>query len=161
MKRPDEPVLRFAVPAEHQAHERRHIQIKAASPFGLKAGLEAILLVMLRQTAPVLILKMKEDLTMHYLLRSVPILPPKAGPKNSVALDRALPGALEGRRVNSLPQNTEDLFDVHPRLAGRQMVKQHPLLHRRERVRICNSLQFHLATPITFVRSLIENPCLF
>ncbi len=147
---PDQFIFRLALTNERQTHERRDGEFKAATAICLQKIFETILPLLFRHTAPVELLQVNRSVWMDALLRRRESFPVEARAQNVVPLHDALPRALEGRGVHRLAQRAKELLDVHARFTGGHGVKQHPLLHRRERVRVRCCLCFHLAIPDAF-----------
>jgi hypothetical protein len=61
-------------------------------------------------------------------------MPQKARPQNVMPIDHALPGLLEGRKVNIRWQFAYNLCNIHVAIRSGQAMKRHPMLHRRKAV---------------------------
>ena len=83
---------------------------------------------------------MKADTTMN-LLAGVQALPPETRPQDRVPFHEALPRFPKHRAVDLLRQRANDLSNLHARVACRETVKHHPLLHGRERVALFDAVR--------------------
>jgi len=132
---PDELVGVVGQPQQGQADEGRLGQVEAPSLLRREEGGQPALLLGRVQPAPVLLCDSHIDLAAHDLDGFLQPLPGERGAQDGMALHHALPGALERGDVQPAAQGSIELLHVDAGLRREQAVKEHALLHRRERVK--------------------------
>ncbi len=145
MKCPSELPFGFAGAKERKAQERRLGQVESSLALGGKPVFKQIFLRGLCNGTPILLPEFHLDAAMHLLQRFIVSAPVKTCPQYRVAFDHAPPCPPEGPGIHGFMQYAKDLLHVHARFARGQVVEQHPLLHRRKRIRACCRVRFHLA----------------
>src|SRR5881392_1919178 len=128
-----EDVFRGSDTEQCQSHQRGNIQLEPAAPFRLEISVQTGLLLTLRQTAPILLFALKAHVTVHLLTRQQSC-PVESGSQNRVPPRGAIPGLAKRCEMDFFGQGADDLFDVHSGVGCGEPVKEHSLLHRRERI---------------------------
>jgi len=127
----DEAPARVGHPEERHPDERRPRQIEPALPVRLQKGLEELLLLVRRVTAPVLLVPFEGRPAMHLLYGPLATLPAEAGAEDGVAVDDVLPGAPKRHGVQLLRQGGDELEDLDPGVGRERAVEEHPFLQWR------------------------------
>ncbi len=125
---------------QQQPQQRRLGQIKTTLAFGVGQRVEGLWHT--RARLPVLHLEGQGQGLANHLERALQLtLPNKAAAQNVMGIDACLPGATEALDIQPFHVQTH-LVDVVTALFIQGM-KEHALLHRRQRVDIFDLLQFH------------------
>jgi hypothetical protein len=133
MMAPDQLAAPRVDPDQHQAHQRRLAQVEAPLAVGAQECIELRRAIRAIKAAPVELLPGQRHLAQHDLQRLVLRLPHKRGPQHVVMPQRPLPGTAQSRHVD-VRQRDDQLRDIDPGTRVQQRMKQHPLLHRRQRI---------------------------
>src|SRR5438309_2633915 len=145
MSRPQHPMLALRGAHEHQAHERRLIELEATPALALQERLKPLLALSPRYSAPIEPLDGNLDSLEHLLHGLRDAFPAETAAQNRMALGEALPGTKELRFVQWLVQPCDHLLDVSVGISSAEAVEQHPRLHRGEFIRI--DYRSHGASP--------------
>ena len=160
VKAPGEDVFSFANAEQRHPHQRWHTQLETVAPLRLQIRVQTALLLVFRQTVPVLLFEMKAHVAMHLLPRLRPS-PMESRPQNRVPFHGAFPRLVKSGHVYVLRQRGNHLLDVHAGVWRRKAVEQHALLHGRKRITLFDAvprLDLVVASHIGAKNSLRRNP---
>ncbi len=129
----DQLVAVLGAAHEHQAQQRRTLQVEAAAAFGGSQLVQCCIHVL--AATPVQDFQRQLDTFVHGLKRLIEALPVHAGAQVVMGIQRSLPGAAEALDVQPLHFHAQ-LVDVDAPLAAVHAVEQHALLHGRQRVEV-------------------------
>ena len=134
--REDELVAIGAEVQHSHPPQRCNVQSEGArSIFGKKAA-QCLCLLLGRHVRQVAHLERDHDLMQDFLDRSLQSLPTESGAQNRVLFRNPGPGIGEAVRVDRLIEPYFKLLDVHAPGSSLEVMKQHALLKRRERVTV-------------------------
>jgi len=128
---------------QSQPHEGRPRQVESLLAILAQQRSHLLVLVFFRQSAPIILVEAYGHLAMHSLQQLFHALPDERRAQDIVTIHHTLPGTLKGRHIQGTPQGAGRLFHIHASLRRDQRVKQHPLLHRRERIDGLDVLSAH------------------
>ncbi len=130
MERPDQRprALRALDPGE--SHHRSTREVERPGAIGLEPLLRARRMSVERELAPIEHREVEGDRLVHLLQRLGKSFPAKRRAQSAMARDRLAPGFLQRLARERLVELAHDLLDVDAGVSTRQMVEQHPLLHR-------------------------------
>lgn len=109
--------------------QRRRAQLEAAPAVVQQERIEPGLLLVGRQTAPIVLGQWQRRATVNHLERLVDLLPDKRGPQHRVAIDDPLPGLGKRSRIDRTLDLPGELLDVHPRFRLGQAMEEDTRLH--------------------------------
>ncbi len=121
---------------ERETQQGRAGRIEPARPILQEQSLQERFLLLAGELPPIVRRDRHLHPSSHDLQRTAGSLPGHVDAQAVVTIHHMLPCGLEGRTIEISPQGAGELLDVLAGAGRKQGVKQHPLLHRRERVDI-------------------------
>src|SRR5438270_5592206 len=114
---------------QRETHQRSFRKRESAGAICCQKRLEPLLLLSVRNFAPVLKLKRHYYRRPHLLERLFILVPCKECTQDRMAINDLLPGILKGVNIQTASKNTNQLLDINTRLRRREALKQHSFLH--------------------------------
>ena len=118
--------------------ERCNVESKGTRSIFGKEDLQRLCLRQGRHPRQVARLERDRDLVQDLLQRSLQSFPTKPGAQDRVLFRNPAPGLSEAMGVDRLIEPYLELLDIHARSSSLDVMKQHSLLERRERITILN-----------------------
>src|SRR5215468_1520294 len=113
---------------QSQPLKRRPRKLEASPQYLRKMSLQPLFLLGDRRAAPILEFQRGLYLAEYGLQRLIQLFPNESRAQDRVALHHLPPGLLERHDVQVSLDRVPETFDIHSRLLGVEIVKEHPLL---------------------------------
>ena len=117
-----------------QPHERPLGEIEPLAEFGFQLGVQPRDLLGTSLASPIQRYDRCVHSFVHRLQRTLLVLPHERGPEHGMSVEYHIPRAHERVIIQVTLQEIPVLHQVNPGAGIHERMKQHPLLHRRERI---------------------------
>src|SRR6185369_10627767 len=134
MMAPDKLRCAFSRPYQSEMHQRRYTETEFTSPSFFQVSLQTLPLFIPLKLSPIISLYFQLYPALDHLQRLGHALPGDPGTQNRVPVDDRSPRPLESINIQIPIQLTAQLRHIDAGVRLTQAMKEHPLLHGRERI---------------------------